>query len=192
MPEIDQLGGNPQLPGIPGTSTKTVRKVSDSLKTILMPELPSEPIFLKVPAYLAFYIRRCFSLLMSFNPNRMRLVSVFIFPILLFIGPCDSAEPVSASPKCVKVSYVDGICLEAILRIEDESAARYGEQWGGEKGVFYGLFPCGTDWDLVTNGSFYVEILEAPEQPTCVRCMATINYTGSKVFPVKLTSGCAD
>ena len=123
---------------------------------------------------------------------RLRLTAVFIFPVLLFIGPCDSAEPVASSSRCVKVSYIDGICLEAVLRIEDEGAARYGETWNGNENVFYGIFPCGTDWQRLISGPVYVEILDAPESPSCVKCMAKIDYTGKKIFPVKIAEGCAD
>jgi len=109
---------------------------------------------------------------------------------LSFIGPCDSAEEIIPSGTCVKVRYVDGICLEAVLRVEREQDKAFAEDWNGQEDVFYGVFPCGTDWQKLLDGPVYVELLNAPQEPSCVRCMATINYDGKKLYNVRLVDGC--
>lgn len=122
----------------------------------------------------------------------MKLLSLLVLIPLALIGPCDGSEDVNPVGKCIKVEYVDGICLEAVLRVVDERYVSLSEDWNGQENVFYGIFPCGTDWAKLTSGPVYVEVLAEPEVPSCVRCMATINYDGQKMYDVKLVSSCAN
>ena len=122
----------------------------------------------------------------------MRLYALaFVLP-LAFIGPCDDSEKVIPVGTCIKVSYVKGMCMEAVLQVVDERYVSLAEDWQGTENVFYGIFPCGTDWDKVSSGPFYVQILKEPEQPSCVRCMATINYTGEKMYDVRVVDSCGN
>lgn len=118
--------------------------------------------------------------------------TALIAGLLLFLGQCDTDES-SAKGKCFKVSFVNGICLDAVLKIEDPAFYEYGETSEGMSNVFMATFPCGTDWDLISAATpesgktFFVEITPQPDEPTCVRCKATVAYEGEKRVFARVT-----
>ena len=125
----------------------------------------------------------------------MRLPFLAIVP-LLWLGPCD--EPFTSSVRsdfageCIDVSYVAGICGEAVLKIESKDFQSLGEDWNGNQHVFFTVLPCGADEAALKTGIFKVFLKESNsiDFGDCVRCKATLAYDGQKRFEIALTGTC--
>ena len=124
-------------------------------------------------------------------------LSFLAVAMLVWIGPCD--EPfISLKLKdagtCVDVSWVAGICGEAVLKIESKDYQTLGESWNGNDHVFFTILPCGTDEQGLTTGTFKVLIRESntPDFGDCVRCKATVAYTGKNRYEIAFPSSCSN
>ena len=120
----------------------------------------------------------------------MRKVSIIFLVILGLFQACDKGETALLDANCVQVSYVIGICGEAVLKIENPTQFHMGENWNGHENVFFTILPCGTDEQALSNGTFYVEIVPSIQDDSCVRCAATIGYSGSKRYHIVLRNQC--
>lgn len=125
----------------------------------------------------------------------MRLYSLLFLP-LMWIGPCD--EPFSSGAgrgpagECIEVSMVAGICGEAVLKIETPEYQSLGENWNGSDHVFFTVIPCGSEDKVPASGTFKVVLKESNSNSfgECIRCKATVGYTGKKRFEIAFISSC--
>lgn len=90
-------------------------------------------------------------------------------------------------PKCVTVSYVTGICRQAVLKIEDPGLYGLGEQWNDQKNVFFTVLGCEIDEAKLKGSPFKVTIsAKDNSERNCVACQAALDYTGTKRYFVTL------
>ena len=92
--------------------------------------------------------------------------------------------------KCFEVSYVGGLCSQAILKIENPDFFSYGENWGTDSNVFFTIFDCTVDENKIRQSKFYVSIIEKPESGSCAICLAALEYKGAKKHHVKIVDKC--
>ena len=126
----------------------------------------------------------------------MKLSLVFV-STLLWLGPCDDSfisSKKQGAGTCVDVSWVAGICGEAVLKIESKEHQSLGESWNGNDHVFFTVLPCGSDDLANVGGTFKVLIKESnsPDFGDCIRCKATVGYTGKNKFEIALPSSCSN
>jgi len=93
---------------------------------------------------------------------------------------------------CLQVSYVSGICGEAVLKIEDPRFIQYGESWNGHANVFFGQLDCSFTDPLPKETKFYVSIHTDRVKLDfgCAQCLATVDYQGSKRYFITKVGGC--
>lgn len=105
---------------------------------------------------------------------------------------CASRSSISsADGPCIRVRYVTGICLEAVLQIQDPAYYSLGERWKEYDHVFRTTVPCGSEEVLESGKDFYVILLSKPiDEPPCIRCRAALDYDGAKSHPVRLVKRC--
>lgn len=126
----------------------------------------------------------------------MRL-HLLVFLPLLWLGPCDEpfTSPVRSefAGECIDVSYVAGICGEAVLKIESKDFQSLGEEWNGNEHVFFTVLPCGTDEAGLKTGTFKVLLNESNsiDFGDCVRCKATVAYDGKKRYEIAFPASCS-
>jgi hypothetical protein len=94
--------------------------------------------------------------------------------------------------ECFEVSYVTGICGQAVLKIKDPAFFKFGENWNGNTNVFYTIFDCSVDEAKLRNANFFVTISENNHTINCARCFAALDYQGSKKHAVAIVSECGD
>lgn len=131
--------------------------------------------------------------------------SLPILFVALLITATGCIEPKSVSPKneslegtedsnkeCFKVSYITGICGQAILKIENPSFFKFGETWKDHANVFYTVFDCYVDEIKLRNAPFFVTISESNPNPNtnCAMCLAVLDYQGSKKYFVSIVTEC--
>lgn len=112
----------------------------------------------------------------------------------LFILSCEKSTvyPVSDKEKehkgkCVSVSYLTGICRQAVLKIEDPAHYGLGEQWNGHENVFFTVLGCQIDEAGLKGRVFKVDISDKDtSDQNCIVCKAALDYTGSKSYSVTL------
>jgi len=125
----------------------------------------------------------------------MRFCTLLFLP-LLWLGPCDepfiSGKRVAITGECLDVSWVAGICGEAVLKIETPEYQALGETWNGNDHVFFTVIPCESEDKVKTSGSFRVVLKETNtiDFGECIRCKATIAYTGKKRYEIAFLSSC--
>lgn len=120
--------------------------------------------------------------------------AALIFPVLLFIGPCDTDESTSANDTiyeaCIQVKTVASICGEAVLEIQQEKYKSLGEDWNGFYNVFFTVLPCGEEGYGTIGSMFTIRLLEKPAQGECIKCYATVGYSGTRKYSIAVAEGC--
>lgn len=108
---------------------------------------------------------------------------------------CSEPKIINENTTCFQVSFVAGICGEAVLKVEDPAFFKYGETWNGHTNVFFTVFECSVGESTgsnVSNEKFFVEIKKenSLSNNDCVRCLATLDYQGTQRHLVKIVSEC--
>ncbi len=89
--------------------------------------------------------------------------------------------------KCVTVSYVTGICRQAVFKIEEPDFYELGEQWNDQKNVFFTVLGCEINEASLKGRLFKVTIGGKDNSDrNCVVCQAALDYTGRKKYFVTL------
>ena len=114
---------------------------------------------------------------------------------LLFVAiSCHDTKFKAPAPnnECFEVSYVTGICGQAMLKIENPAFFRFGETWDGHSNVFYTVFDCSVEEIKLKQARFFVTISQnnSDSYSNCVRCMAALDYQGSKKYFVSIVTEC--
>ncbi|MEM6524495.1 MAG: hypothetical protein AAGF85_14060 [Bacteroidota bacterium] len=104
--------------------------------------------------------------------------------LMLMVTSCNENDANPLDLSCIEVSYVDGICAAAILQIEDERFFYLGETANGFENVFFTTLPCSFDDPILNSESFYISIIEDDDLGDCIRCLATISYSGEKAYSI--------
>lgn len=121
-------------------------------------------------------------------------LTALLFALLAFIGPCDTDESSvvknSIYENCFQVKTVASICGEAVLEIQTDKFKSLGEEWNGNYNVFFTTLPCGTESFWAVGSVFNVRLLEKPAVGECIRCSATIGYTGARKYSVAVAEDC--
>ncbi|MEM9389891.1 MAG: hypothetical protein AAGA02_05420 [Bacteroidota bacterium] len=112
--------------------------------------------------------------------------------IALVILSCNDDEAELRDESCVAVSYVEGICGNVVLQIQDERFFYLGETANGHENVFLTAFPCYVDEQKLNKDLFYVSIREESNLGDCIRCLAAIGYSGNKSYHVDVRSNCME
>jgi hypothetical protein len=100
-------------------------------------------------------------------------------------------ETTNFPQNCIAVKYLRGICGEAVLQIQDPRYYKYGETTNEEDHVFRGTFECSSDLDaLEKRALFYVELNPQNFNNNCANCDATVLYSGSKYYSVRVHQNC--
>ena len=121
----------------------------------------------------------------------MRICVLLLISALATLACASRPGMVASGQPCVRVRYVTGICLEAVLQIRDPDYYHLGEQWKDHDHVFRATVPCGSEALLESGKDFYVVLLSKPEvEPPCIRCRAALDYSGEKSYPVRLFKRC--
>ncbi|MEM9297045.1 MAG: hypothetical protein AAF149_17210 [Bacteroidota bacterium] len=119
--------------------------------------------------------------------------NILVFGLIgFFILSCNDDEEVSRDESCVAVSYVEGICGNVVLQIQDERLFYLGETANGYENVFFTTFPCYVDEQTLNKDLFYVSILDESNLGDCIRCLAAIVYSGNKSYHVDVRSNCTE
>ncbi len=100
-----------------------------------------------------------------------------------------NSEKFAPNSECFEVSYVTGICGQAVLKIENTAFFKYGETWNGHTNVFYTVFDCLVDEVKLKQARFFVTISNNPNID-CPRCLAALDYQGSKKHSVNIVTDC--
>ena len=115
---------------------------------------------------------------------------LLLLPVVFLMAfQCDKAEFIGTDGNCILVSYVSGICGEAVLKIESTEYINLGESWNGQDAVFFTVLPCGTESGDIEQAPFYVK-LEPFSVEECIRCKATIGYEGEKRYKISISEKC--
>jgi hypothetical protein len=72
----------------------------------------------------------------------MKVFPVFVIALLLIVFSCNENNSVLSETQCFEVSYVTGICGQAVLKIEDPAFFKFGETWNDQENVFFTVFDC--------------------------------------------------
>ncbi|MFM7328362.1 MAG: hypothetical protein ACKO3B_06475 [Bacteroidota bacterium] len=117
---------------------------------------------------------------------------VLLVTVVVFTEGCSTHAPKQASGEpCIRVRYVTGICLDAVLEIRDPAFYHLGERWREHDHVFRTTVPCGSEELMESGRDFYVVLMSKPsDEPPCIRCRAALDYDGEKSYPVKLVKRC--
>jgi hypothetical protein len=117
-----------------------------------------------------------------------------LFPALLItaISCKESKLVVIPNNVCFEVSYVTGICGQAVLKIENPAFFKFGETWNGNTNVFYTVFDCSVDEMKLKQTRFFVTISQNNPNPNinCFMCLAALDYQGSKKHFVTIVAEC--
>ncbi len=113
-----------------------------------------------------------------------------ILMVFFTLQGCEKRELAIPGENCFAVSYLMGICGQAVLKIQNPEFYHLGETWNGHENVFLTDFACEVDVSSILKGIFYVSISENFSLGECVRCAAAIDYTGSKNHPVNVLTNC--
>jgi hypothetical protein len=103
---------------------------------------------------------------------------------------CDEKFP-TYTGECITVSYVRGICGQAVLKIKDPRYFHLGENADGDTHVFLARLECFTDSNILQNSTFYVELNPTDFNVDCAVCLAAVVYSGSKHYAVRVHEVCA-
>ena len=123
--------------------------------------------------------------------NHMRVYIFLILSILVTTFGCNESNSVLPSDQCFEVSYITGICGQAVLKIENPAFFELGETWNGNENVFYTVFDCSVDESELDQSNFFVRIKQDTVDTNCIRCLATIDYQGSKQYLVDIVDDCS-
>ncbi len=123
------------------------------------------------------------------NEGYMKRLSVILI-VFFMLQACERKEFVIPGGSCFAVSYVTGICGQAVLKIQNPEFYHLGETWNGHENVFLTSFACDVDESGLQDGIFYVSIPENFIPGECARCAAAIDYSGSKKYPVNVLINC--
>jgi hypothetical protein len=115
---------------------------------------------------------------------------ILLLPVIILMAfQCEKSE-FNQGGNCIQVSYVAGICGEAVLQIISPEYKSLGESWNGNESVFFTVLPCGTEPGDLESAPFFVQ-LESFEVEDCIRCKATIGYTGEKRYKIRIAEKCS-
>ncbi|MBX2947203.1 MAG: hypothetical protein KF725_15340 [Cyclobacteriaceae bacterium] len=118
---------------------------------------------------------------------RNLVYSVCLFAILF---SCDEKTP-AYTGECIAVSYLRGICGQAVLKIQDPKYFHLGEDADGDTNVFLAGLECFTDSNVLQKNTFYVELNPNDFNTNCAVCLAAVAYSGSKQYAVRVHETCS-
>lgn len=127
----------------------------------------------------------------------MKVFPVFVIALLLIVFSCNENNSELPETQCFEVSYVTGICGQAVLKIEDPAFFKFGETWNDQENVFFTVFDCSAgeahlNQAHLSQDHFFVQIRKSQPNPNinCAMCMAVLDYQGSKKYFVDIVSNC--
>ncbi len=127
----------------------------------------------------------------------MKVFPFFFIALLPIVFSCNENNSVLIGTECVEVSYVTGICGQAVLKIENPAFFKFGETWNDQEHVFYTVFNCSADEVNVSLGHlsqnhFFVQIRQDQPNPNinCTTCFAALDYQGSKKYFADIVANC--
>lgn len=113
---------------------------------------------------------------------------------LFALAGCTS-EPTEFTGECVAVTYLRGICNQAVLQIQDPQYFEKGENVDGETNVFLATFECDANLPPLEpadgNRVFFVELNPPDFRSDCAVCLAAPPFSGTKVYPVRVHATCS-
>ncbi|MBX2962812.1 MAG: hypothetical protein KF687_09890 [Cyclobacteriaceae bacterium] len=109
--------------------------------------------------------------------------------LLLALVSCDRELP-EYNGECITVTYVRGICGQAVLKIVDPRYFHLGENADSETNVFLAGLECFTDASILQKSTFYVELSPKDFNTDCAVCLAAVAYSGSKQYTVRVHEVC--
>ncbi|MEL7002111.1 MAG: hypothetical protein AAFN93_05155 [Bacteroidota bacterium] len=121
----------------------------------------------------------------------MKVYRFLILSILALTIGCNENNTVAPTDQCFEVSYVTGICGQAILKIKNPAYFELGENTGGEENVFFTTFDCSVDESQLSKANFFVKITQDTTDTDCIRCLAAVGYEGNKRYLVDVVDNCA-
>ena len=121
----------------------------------------------------------------------MKIYRFLIIASFATMFGCTDNNDVAPSDQCFEVSYVTGLCGQAVLKIENPVFFKLGETWNGHENVFYTVFDCSVDEAELSKTSFFVRIKQNTTDTDCIRCLALLDYQGSKQYLVDVVDDCS-
>lgn len=117
------------------------------------------------------------------------LNGIVLLVLVVLLAACDD-QKTNGKEECIPVTYVRGICGQAVLKIQSPAYYHYGEDADGEKNVFLATLECFTDEADLKDKAFFVQLNPADFNNNCAVCMAAVLYSGSKQYKVRVQSNC--
>jgi hypothetical protein len=114
----------------------------------------------------------------------------YFVALVLIMGLWACQSDHAASEKCVRVKYLRGICGQGVLQLLSPTDFDLGETVGGEVNVFLGLFECGV-LEPAVDSVFFVELKPQEFDGNCARCLAAVDFSGTKQYNVRIVKNCA-
>lgn len=116
-------------------------------------------------------------------------IGLIVFILAGMLTGCDKQD-VKRPDDCISVTYVRGICGQAVLKIQSPADYHYGEDADGDENVFLATLECFTDAEPLQDKVFYVQLNPADFNSNCAVCMAAVMYSGSKHYKVRVQTNC--
>ena len=121
--------------------------------------------------------------------------SIWLMLIMVTIACSDKKQDIPVGENipvgdCIAVSYVRGICGQAVLKILDAPHFNKGENEGDDQNVFLATLECGIDLAKLNKSLFYVELNPDNFNSNCFVCLAALNYSGKLRYTVRLAAPC--
>ncbi|MCW5910304.1 MAG: hypothetical protein KIT62_04480 [Cyclobacteriaceae bacterium] len=121
----------------------------------------------------------------------MKNIVVLMIIVLIGIGAGCEDQQIRKPGECIPVTYVRGICGQAVLKIQSSDYYHLGENADGDEHVFLATLECFTDAAALEDNLFYVTLNPADFNHNCAVCMAAVMYSGSKKYNVRVQEGCS-
>jgi len=118
-----------------------------------------------------------------------KINTLFIL-LIVFLAGCDTQEA-NQNTTCIAVTYLRGICGQAVLKIQQPAHYGFGENADGDEHVFLATLECGTDEAALQGKVFFVQLDATDFNSNCAVCLAAVAYSGSKKYTVKIQNDCS-
>jgi hypothetical protein len=115
-------------------------------------------------------------------------VCFVILTILLW--NCES-QTLKTTGGCIPVIQIGGICGQAVLQIQDPDLYHFGEETDGYEHVFLATLECNA-FQIEPGKTFYVQLNPDNFNGNCAMCLAAVDYSGSKKYPVRIFNSCSN
>ncbi|MBX2894831.1 MAG: hypothetical protein KF763_05295 [Cyclobacteriaceae bacterium] len=110
--------------------------------------------------------------------------------LTILLWSCES-QTIKTTGGCIPVVQIGGICGQAVLQIQDPDLYHFGEDSDGYEHVFLATLECNAP-QIESGKTFYVQLNPDNFNTSCATCLAAVDYSGSKKYPVRVFNSCSN